>query len=29
VAHAVQQMAPNARDPVSVFAALRSWKDQF
>jgi hydroxyacylglutathione hydrolase len=29
VAHAVQQMAPNAHDPVSVFAALRSWKDQF
>jgi hydroxyacylglutathione hydrolase len=29
VARAVQQMAPNAHDPVSVFAALRSWKDQF
>jgi len=29
VAHAVQQMAPDARDPVSVFAALRTWKDQF
>ncbi|WP_296493276.1 hydroxyacylglutathione hydrolase [Rhodoferax sp.] len=29
VAHAVQQMAPSAHDPVSVFAALRTWKDQF
>lgn len=29
VARAVQQTAPDARDPVSVFAALRTWKDQF
>lgn len=29
VAHAVQQMAPHARDPVAVFAALRTWKDKF
>jgi len=29
VAHAVQQRNPDARDPVSVFAALRTWKDQF
>lgn len=29
VAHAVQQVAANARDSVSVFAALRTWKDQF
>ena len=29
VAQAVRQKAPNARDPVSVFAALRTWKDQF
>lgn len=29
VAHAVRQRSPNAHDPVSVFAALRTWKDQF
>jgi hydroxyacylglutathione hydrolase len=29
VAHAVQQFDPNAREPVAVFAALRTWKDQF
>lgn len=29
VALAVQQRAHNAHDPVSVFAALRTWKDQF
>ena len=29
VAQPVQQMDANARDPVSVFAALRTWKDQF
>jgi hydroxyacylglutathione hydrolase len=29
VAHAVQQIAPNAHDPVAVFAALRTWKDKF
>jgi hydroxyacylglutathione hydrolase len=29
VAHAVQQIAPNADDPVAVFAALRTWKDKF
>jgi len=29
VAHAVQQIAPKARDPVAVFAALRTWKDKF
>jgi hydroxyacylglutathione hydrolase len=28
VAHAVQQKDSNAIDPVSVFAALRTWKDQ-
>jgi hydroxyacylglutathione hydrolase len=29
VAHAVQQMDHKAIDAVSVFAALRTWKDQF
>lgn len=29
VAHAVQRQAANATDAVSVFAALRTWKDQF
>jgi hydroxyacylglutathione hydrolase len=29
VAYAVQQMDADATDPVSVFAALRTWKDQF
>lgn len=29
VVHAVQQIAPNADDPVAVFAALRTWKDKF
>lgn len=29
VAHAVQQIDPNADDPVAVFAALRTWKDKF
>lgn len=29
VALAVRQRAPDAHDPVSVFAALRTWKDQF
>lgn len=29
VAHAVQQIDPKARDPVAVFAALRTWKDKF
>jgi hydroxyacylglutathione hydrolase len=29
VAHAVQQRNANAMDAVSVFAALRTWKDQF
>lgn len=29
VALAVQQRATDAHDPVSVFAALRTWKDQF
>ncbi|MDI1245042.1 MAG: hydroxyacylglutathione hydrolase [Rhodoferax sp.] len=27
--HAVQQIDPNAHDPVAVFAALRTWKDKF
>lgn len=29
VVHAVRQIAPNADDPVAVFAALRTWKDKF
>lgn len=29
VAHAVQQIDGNAQDPVTVFAALRTWKDKF
>lgn len=29
VASAVQQMDAKAQDPVAVFAALRTWKDQF
>jgi hydroxyacylglutathione hydrolase len=29
VVNAVQRRAANATDPVSVFAALRTWKDQF
>ncbi len=29
VAHAVQQRDPHTPDAVSVFAALRTWKDQF
>ncbi|MDD3936094.1 hydroxyacylglutathione hydrolase [Rhodoferax sp.] len=29
VVHAVQQIDPNADDPVAVFAALRTWKDKF
>jgi hydroxyacylglutathione hydrolase len=29
VAHVVQHRAANAMDAVSVFAALRTWKDQF
>ena len=29
VAHAVQKIDPKARDPVAVFAALRTWKDKF
>ncbi|MCM2296989.1 hydroxyacylglutathione hydrolase [Rhodoferax sp.] len=29
VAHAVQQIDPNADDPVAVFATLRTWKDKF
>ncbi len=29
VVHAAQQIAPNADDPVAVFAALRTWKDKF
>jgi hydroxyacylglutathione hydrolase len=29
VTHAVQQRCPHTTDAVSVFAALRTWKDQF
>ena len=29
VAHAAQQIDANAQDPVTVFAALRTWKDKF
>jgi hydroxyacylglutathione hydrolase len=29
VAHAVQQIDAQAHDPVAVFAALRTWKDNF
>jgi hypothetical protein len=29
VSSKVRQIDPSAQDPVSVFAALRTWKDKF